>query len=172
MNVVFSFRVKALSVAVVSALGIGGQSAVAVADANNAVELSDTILIYGTTYRNTATKTALEPAETPQGITVIDRADLDMRSVDSVAKALRYVPGVATELRGGAVSLLDLFNIRGFFNYQNFYDGSQLLYNDWNLQPQVDAFAVEKVEVFKGPTSVLYGDASWWHGQPDREKPI
>lgn len=157
MNVVFSFRVKALSVAVVSALGIGGQSAVAVADANNAVELSDTILIYGTTYRNTATKTALEPAETPQGITVIDRADLDMRSVDSVAKALRYVPGVATELRGGAVSLLDLFNIRGFFNYQNFYDGSQLLYNDWNLQPQVDAFAVEKVEVFKGPTSVLYG---------------
>jgi len=121
-------------------------------------ELSnDALVVYGSTYRNTATKSALAPEETPQGISVVDQQTLEMRNADSIAEALRYVPGVNTELRGGAVTRLDLFNIRGFINYQNAYDGLQLLYNDWNLQPQIDAIAVEQVEVFKGPTSTLYG---------------
>lgn len=117
----------------------------------------DAIAVYADTYRNTATKTALEPGETPQSISVLDRQALEMRDSDSVAAALRYAPGVNTELRGGSVGRLDLFSIRGFINYQNYYDGLQLLYNDWNLQPQVDLRAVEQVEVFRGPTSVLYG---------------
>lgn len=117
----------------------------------------DPIAVYADTYRNTATKTALEPGETPQSISILDRQALEMRDSDSVAAALRYAPGVNTELRGGAVGRLDLFSIRGFINYQNYYDGLQLLYNDWNLQPQVDLRAVEQVEVFRGPTSVLYG---------------
>ncbi len=92
-------------------------------------------------YRNTATKSALTPAETPQGITTIDRDTLDMRGVDSINEALRYVSGVTTELRGGSVTRLDQFTIRGFGNDQNSYDGLQLLYNDWNLQPQIDAIS-------------------------------
>ncbi|WP_353385953.1 TonB-dependent siderophore receptor [Halopseudomonas sabulinigri] len=117
----------------------------------------DSMTVYGSTYRNTATKTQLSPEETPQGISVIDEQALETRDADSVAEALRYAPGVNTELRGGAVSRLDLFNIRGFINYQNFYDGLPLLYNDWNLQTQIDMQAVQQVEVFKGPTSSLYG---------------
>ena len=115
------------------------------------------LTVYSDTYRNTATKTALEPGETPQSITVVDQTALEMRGSESVAEAMRYVPGVNTELRGGSVNRLDLFSIRGFINYQNYYDGLQLLYNDWNLQPQVDLIAVEQVEVFRGPTSSLYG---------------
>lgn len=115
------------------------------------------LTVYSDTYRNTATKTALEPEETPQSITVVDQTALEMRGSESVAEAMRYVPGVNTELRGGSVTRLDLFSIRGFINYQNYYDGLQLLYNDWNLQPQVDLAAVEQVEVFRGPTSSLYG---------------
>ncbi|MFL1482867.1 TonB-dependent siderophore receptor [Marinobacter sp. LN3S78] len=115
------------------------------------------LTVYSDTYRNTATKTALEPEETPQSITVVDQTALEMRGSESVAEAMRYVPGVNTELRGGSVNRLDLFSIRGFINYQNYYDGLQLLYNDWNLQPQVDLIAVEQVEVFRGPTSSLYG---------------
>ena len=114
-------------------------------------------LVITETYRNTATKSALAPEETPQSISVIDNEMLQMRDVDSVNEALRYVPGVTTELRGGAVSRLDQFTIRGFSNYQNTYDGMPLLFNGWNLQPQVDALAVEQVEIFKGPTSSLYG---------------
>ena len=120
-------------------------------------EALDSLTVYGSTYRNTATKTRLTPQETPQGISVIDEQTLLERNADSVATALRYASGVNTQLRGGAVNRLDLFSIRGFINYQNFYDGLQLIYNDWNLQPQIDMQAVQQVEVFKGPTSTLYG---------------
>ncbi|MAC47846.1 MAG: TonB-dependent siderophore receptor, partial [Oceanospirillum sp.] len=95
--------------------------------------VQDDLVIYGGTYRNTATKTALSAEETPQGYSVIDQEELTMRNADSVATALRYSTGVNTELRGGAVTRLDLFTIRGFINYQNSYDGLQLLFNDWNL---------------------------------------
>lgn len=131
-------------------------SPLAVAQTGEPMEL-DTMTVYGGTYRNTATKTPLAPGETPQSISVLDQQALEMRDADSVATALRYAPGVNTELRGGAVGRLDLFSIRGFINYQNYYDGLQLLYNDWNLQPQIDLKAVEQVEVFRGPTSTLYG---------------
>jgi len=116
-----------------------------------AVEVSDE------TYRQTATKSALPPELTPQSLSVIDGDTLQMRDANSVNEALRYVSGVNTELRGGAVTRMDQFVIRGFANYQNAYDGLPLLFNGWNLQPQIDAIAIEQVEVFKGPTSSLYG---------------
>ncbi|MBL4827406.1 MAG: TonB-dependent siderophore receptor [Spongiibacteraceae bacterium] len=131
--------------------------AAAQADDSSVNPQLESVLVYGSAYRHTATKSSLEPNETPQGISVIDREVLDMRAVDSINEALRYVSGVTTELRGGAVTRLDQFTIRGFQNYQNSYDGLQLLYNEWNLQPQIDSVAIEQVEVFKGPTSVLYG---------------
>lgn len=131
-------------------------SSIQIALANEVMEL-DELSVYGDTYRSTATKTPLQPEDTPQSISVLDQQALEMRDADSVAAALRYSPGVNTELRGGAVGRLDLFSIRGFINYQNYYDGMQLLYNDWNLQPQIDLLAVEQVEVFRGPTSTLYG---------------
>lgn len=139
-------------------LAIAGTAAPAAMaqDSDASSELAP-LTVYSDTYRNTATKTALEPEETPQSITVVDQTALNMRGAESVAEALRYAPGVNTELRGGSVNRLDLFSIRGFINYQNYYDGLQLLYNDWNLQPQVDLMAVEQVEVFRGPTSSLYG---------------
>ncbi|MBN3562501.1 TonB-dependent siderophore receptor [Aliamphritea spongicola] len=121
------------------------------------LEQQDDVVITAQTYRNTGTKSSLEPEETPQGISIIDRETLDLRGVSSINEAMRYTPGVNTELRGGSVVRMDQFTIRGFDNAQNFYDGLQLLYNDWNLQPQIDAAAIEQIEIFKGPTSVLYG---------------
>ena len=133
--------------------------------AANASEASDTrlkgqlgaLVVTGQTYRNTATKTQLEPEETPQAISVIEQSALQQRGTETVAEAVRYASGINTELRGGAVTRLDFFNIRGFENDKAYYDGLQLLYNDWNLQPQIDMAAVEQVQVFKGPTSTLYG---------------
>ncbi|WP_375055571.1 TonB-dependent siderophore receptor [Zobellella sp. DQSA1] len=150
-----AFTPSLLALAISGALGGPALAQPPIEDAPLLTE--DTVLVQGKAYRHTATKSALAPEKTPQGISVVDRETLDQRSMDSVAEALRYVPGVHTELRGGAVGRLDLFNIRGFINYQNFYDGLPLTYNDWNLQPQIDAFALEQVDVFKGPTSVLYG---------------
>lgn len=116
-----------------------------------------TVEVSDETYRQTATKSVLPPELTPQSLSVIDQDTLQMRDANSLNEALRYVSGVNTELRGGAVTRMDQFVIRGFDNYQNAYDGLPLQYNGWNLQPQIDAIAIQQVEVFKGPTSSLYG---------------
>ncbi len=119
---------------------------------------TETVTILGQTYRNTATKTALAPEETPQGITVIDGELLEQRGVTSVGQALRYAPGVVTETKGGSVTMYDNFYIRGFQVDQSYYDGLVLQYlKGWNLQPQIDPIAMQQLEIFKGPTSVLYG---------------
>ncbi len=151
------FKPRLLALAVAAAFAPELMAASQDTSASDKASVQDDLVIYGGTYRNTATKTALSAEETPQGYSVIDQEELAMRNADSVATALRYSTGVNTELRGGAVTRLDLFTIRGFINYQNSYDGLQLLFNDWNLQPQIDAKALEQVEVFKGPTSTLYG---------------
>ncbi|WP_136483114.1 TonB-dependent siderophore receptor [Vibrio sp. H11] len=118
----------------------------------------DTVTILGKTYRNTATKTTLAPQETPQGISVIEGEQLQQRAVTSLGQAVRYAPGVVTETKGGSVTLLDNFYIRGFESNQSYYDGMLVQYlKGWNLQPQIDPIAMQQVEIFKGPTSVLYG---------------
>lgn len=118
----------------------------------------ETITVMGKAYRNTATKTALEPEETPQGITVIEGEQLEQRGVKSLNQALRYTPGVVTEQKGSSVTMYDTFSIRGFSNNQSYYDGLVLPFlTGWNLQPQIDPIMIQQIEVFKGPTSVLYG---------------
>ena len=119
-----------------------------------AVELSDdgtemeTISVLGKAYRNTATKTALTPEETPQAINVIDGELLKERGVQSLNEALRYTPGVVTETKGGAVTMYDTFTIRGFSVSESYYDGLILQQlNGWNLQPQIDPIALQQVEV-------------------------
>ncbi|RBP85145.1 TonB-dependent siderophore receptor [Marinomonas rhizomae] len=123
---------------------------------NNTDQLT-TLEVKGQSYRNTATKTQLDPEETPQAISIIDSKELETRGVESLNEAVRYTAGVHSELRGGAITRLDLFNIRGFDNTLVYYDGLPLLYNGNNLQAQIDAAAVDQVEVFKGPASTLYG---------------
>lgn len=121
-------------------------------------ESVETVTVLGQTYRNTATKTALQAEETPQAISVIESEELEQRGVTSLGQALRYSSGVVTETKGGAVTMYDNFYIRGFRIDQTYYDGLVLQYlKGWNLQPQIDPIAIQRVEVFKGPTSVLYG---------------
>lgn len=128
------------------------------AEQQEATNTIETMSVLGQTYRNTATKTSLEPEETPQAISVIDAETLELRGVKSLNQALRYTPGVTTEQKGASVTMYDTFNIRGFDVTQSYYDGLALQsLTGWNLQPQIDPIALQQVEVFKGPTSVLYG---------------
>ncbi|MBJ7536364.1 TonB-dependent siderophore receptor [Marinomonas transparens] len=150
MKLSVKYHPAMLSVAIAAA----SAQSIAASETNNVL---DTLEVQGQTYRNTATKTLLDPEETPQGISISTKEELEEKGVESIAEAVRYTSGINTELRGGAVSRLDFFSIRGFKNDQNYYDGLQLIFNDWNLQPQIDVSALEQVEVFKGPTSTLYG---------------
>jgi iron complex outermembrane receptor protein len=135
-----------------------GFSTVVLAETTNNVDSTETIQVLGESYRNTAAKKSLEAQETPQAITTIDSEELDQRGVQSLNQALRYAPGVITETKGGAVTMYDTCSIRGFSSEQSYYDGLLLQsLNGWNLQPQINPIAMQQVEVFKGPTSILYG---------------
>ena len=61
-----------------------------------------TLEVKGQTHRNTATKTQLDPEETPQGISIIDADSFKQRGIETVEEAVRYSSGINTELRGGA----------------------------------------------------------------------
>jgi len=105
------------------------------------------------------TKTDLPLIETPMSISVIDAERLDLLGVQSLNQALRYTAGVTPETRGGTVTRYDQFVLRGFSQINNYLDGMSLLYPGWYAFAQVDASTVERVEVIKGPASVLYGNA-------------
>jgi iron complex outermembrane receptor protein len=103
-------------------------------------------------------KTDTSLIETPQAINVITREQMDARMVNSVPEALRYTPGVNYEPNGYDVRY-DWLDIRGFnaFGY-TFLDGLALP-GDPNgyATPSINPYALERVEVIKGPASVLYG---------------
>ncbi|XAH25533.1 TonB-dependent siderophore receptor [Xylophilus sp. GW821-FHT01B05] len=103
----------------------------------------------------TATKTDTPLIETPQSISVITRDQMDAQGIQTVEQSLRYTAGVLTEITGYDLRYASL-NIRGF-DASLYRDGLRVFktgtYGDWLADPQ----ALERVEVLKGPSAVLYG---------------
>lgn len=112
----------------------------------------------------TATKTDTPIIETPQSISVVTRDEMDARGVRDVGEAAAYTAGVfsgsqgETALFGG-----NAVKVRGFggsgtagFSFNEYLDGLKLRgtgYDGANLDP----YLFERVEVLKGPASVLFG---------------
>ncbi|PZR11609.1 MAG: TonB-dependent siderophore receptor [Azospirillum brasilense] len=113
---------------------------------------------------NTGTKTDTPIIETPQSISVVTRDQMDRQAVQTVSDALRFVPGVVTGTAGNQTRYDSIF-LRGFGGFANdsafvnYMDGLKLL-RDVRISPQIDPWALERVEVFRGPSSVLYGQAN------------
>jgi iron complex outermembrane recepter protein len=123
-------------------------------------EVIDEVVITARYIASTIGKSPAPLIETPFTIDVIDREVIDLRNVESVGEALRYVPGVTTEARGGAITRYDLYTIRGFENGfgSSYFDGMKLYHGGWWLALQVDASVAERIEILKGPAAVLYGN--------------
>lgn len=106
----------------------------------------------------TGSKTDTELKDIPQSVSVVGREEMSDRGVtDKVDEALRYTPGVFAEPFGSDPDT-DWVYIRGFDATQTgiFYDGLNLFsYGFGGFQ--VDPFMLERVDVLKGPASVLYG---------------
>lgn len=103
----------------------------------------------------TATKTDVPLEKTPQSVSVVTADQMADQGVKSVAEALRYTPGLFAEYRG-ASNLHDETFLRGYYYAPRFLDG--LLFGS-NSLGQIDPYLLERVEVLKGPSSVLYGEA-------------
>lgn len=107
-----------------------------------------------------ATKTNSSIRETPQAISVVTRDQMNAQGANTVAEALRYTPGVHPDPNGYDIRY-DWLYIRGFNAYGTMWlDGLILPGEPSNYAtPSVNSFALERIDVIKGPASVLYGRA-------------
>jgi iron complex outermembrane receptor protein len=106
----------------------------------------------------TGTKTDTPILETPQSISVITRDDFEARAAQNLNQALRYTAGVSPDQRGATAVRLDQLSIRGF-TPERYLDGLRLPSNR-DANPSTDPYRLERIEVIRGPASVLYGQAA------------
>ncbi|CAI1835806.1 Ferric hydroxamate uptake [Serratia liquefaciens] len=108
----------------------------------------------------TATKTSTPLIKTPQSISVITQEELQTKRPATIKNALNYTPGVMTG-NSGSSSIFDSVMIRGFNNVsQNIYLDGLKLQGDMYADSKVDPYFLQRVEVLRGPASVLYGKSN------------
>ena len=125
----------------------------------SALELQQTVI--------SATRTAQPVDQVPSTVSVHTRTDLDHGNVGDIKQLVRYEPGVSVA-GAGQRSGLNGFNIRGI-------DGERILtqvdgvmlpdgfFNGPYAQTQrnfVDPETLKRVEILRGPASVLYGSSA------------
>lgn len=103
-------------------------------------------------------KTNTSLRETPQAVSVITRDQMTEQGANTVSEALRYTPGVFAESNGYDIRY-DWLTIRGFNSYGAMWlDGLAVAGDPLNYAtPAINPFALERIDVIKGPASVLYG---------------
>lgn len=111
---------------------------------------------------DTATKTDTPLIETPQSVTVVTRQQMDDQAAQSVGQALRYTASVLAETRLSSGRYDSAF-IRGFggsgggAGFINNLDGLRYMRGVNFLVPSYEPWGLERVEVLRGPSSVVFG---------------
>ncbi|MBE9607442.1 TonB-dependent siderophore receptor [Acetobacteraceae bacterium H6797] len=114
---------------------------------------------YVATRNSTGAKTDTPIIEVPQSISVVTRDQLDQQNAQTLNGALRYTAGITPETRGGIATRYDMLKVRGF-DADTYWNGLKLIGNDYYGIPQLDPYLMQRIEVLRGPTSVLYGQAA------------
>lgn len=126
---------------------LGGSDATAAARPSRL----DTITVVGT-----RTKTSVQ--NNPAAVSVIDRNQIEQQAPESIAELLRDVPGVAV-VDASAPGMKRL-RIRGESSQRVtiLVDGQEITdHSTFGTPILVDPANVERIEVIRGPASVLYG---------------
>lgn len=103
----------------------------------------------------------LTPLETPASVTSISAEQILKRNNATVQDAVTRSPGVTfigTPGNGGTA-----LSARGFTGHSStmqLYDGTRLYVGAGTVTFPVDTWAVERIDVLRGPASVLYGEGA------------
>ena len=129
------------------------------ADANEDIEIvvtGEQDTRYSVPNATTGTRTDTPLRDIPQSIQVVPRQVLKDQQVIRVGDALQNVSGVTN--RGGYFGIQEQINIRGFaldtFQGSYFRDGIRQFTFDFP-----ETANLERIEVLKGPASILFGQA-------------
>ncbi len=109
----------------------------------------------------TGTKTDTPILDTPQSINVVPRQQIELQGAQNVAEAIRYVSGTQGQLYGAGSVFDTEVRVRGFIA-PRYLDGLRLPYDSTIqfAQPRTEPWGLERIEILKGPSSGIYGQAS------------
>ncbi|MCA0994927.1 TonB-dependent receptor [Alloyangia pacifica] len=116
---------------------------------------SDPVPGYVATTAQTATKTGTPILETPQSISVITGEQIEDQGATTLGDTLGYTSGLLAQPYG-TDPRFDAPTIRGFDGSNAQYLNGLRLLRDFGA-PAFEIYSLERVEVLKGPASVLYG---------------
>jgi iron complex outermembrane receptor protein len=119
-------------------------------DTPDETETMDALIV-----NETALKVDVPLVETPRPASVVEREELDVRNVRSLDEAFRYRAGVLSG-HFGDDNDTDWFKIRGYD--QSTYQDGLRVYRDGFYQWLPEPFGLSRVELLKGPASILYGE--------------
>lgn len=104
----------------------------------------------------TALKVEAPLVETPRPASVVQEEELRERNVQALDETFRYRAGVVSG-HYGPDNDTDWFKIRGF-DQATYQDGLRI-YREGFYQWLPETYGLERVELLKGPASILYGEA-------------
>ncbi|MDN3222239.1 TonB-dependent siderophore receptor [Pseudomonas nunensis] len=107
------------------------------------------------------TKTSTPLSETPRSVSVVTAQRMKDQKSQTLTDVLGYVPGIfAPPFAAGDSLAGDLFFIRGFnatdYGYGLLRDGLRVQGNRYDTS--TEPYGLERVEIFRGPSSLLYGE--------------
>ncbi len=110
----------------------------------------------------TASRIGLTPLETPASIDIVSGEAARLRGQTSIAEAVTQdATGITTIADPGNGN--GAFTSRGFAgpnSIQQLYDGTRFYVGAGTVTFPFDTWNVERIEVLRGPSSVLYGDGA------------
>lgn len=105
----------------------------------------------------TATKTDTPLLEVPQSVSVIGREEMQSRGAQDVMEIVRYTPGVSVNQNGFDNRGWEDITLRGFATYTSTYHDGLPLSPLEITYPLTEPYSLERVEVLRGPSSMVFG---------------
>ncbi len=145
-----ALRVGARALALAFSLPLAGAAFAQETGTQHATWL-DTITVTGT-------RTETSVMNNPASVSVIDREQIERQAPESIAELVRDVPGV--EVVDASAPGMKRLRIRGESSHRVtiLVDGQEITdHSDYGTPILVDPANVERIDVIRGPASVLYG---------------